>query len=218
MKKLNILFFLTVTIFVNSQSFNRFFYVLKYQPKKSDTAKSEADFVLDIHGNQSVFRDYHTVSQDSLISQGLKYLKQTSENNMEKLGVKEPVFTFKIVKTPNETVTTDMIGFDSYQYSETEKLNWQILPETKNLYGLKCQKATANAFGRNWIAWFTTDFPYSDGPYKFSGLPGLIVDIKDDANSYHFISREIELINQYKITYGMCFLQKRPYRQQRISF
>lgn len=40
------------------------------------------------------------------------------------------------------------------------------------------QKAETNFAGRKWIAWFTSDIPFQDGPYKFHGLPGLIVKIE----------------------------------------
>lgn len=38
--------------------------------------------------------------------------------------------------------------------------------------------------GRDYIAWFTEEIPVSKGPYKFNGLPGLIVLIHDITNRY----------------------------------
>jgi hypothetical protein len=49
-----------------------------------------------------------------------------------------------------------------------------------------CQKATATFKGRNYEAWFTQSIPFSDGPYKFSGLPGLILEIRDTQGHYVF--------------------------------
>ena len=52
--------------------------------------------------------------------------------------------------------------------------------------GYSAQKAVAEFGGRVWTAWFTKEIPLSDGPYKFSGLPGLIVKLEDDKGDYKF--------------------------------
>lgn len=49
-------------------------------------------------------------------------------------------------------------------------------------------------FGRKWTAWFTAEIPIQDGPYKFHGLPGLIVKIEDEAKSHSF---ELKGISKY---------------------
>ena len=46
------------------------------------------------------------------------------------------------------------------------------------------QKATTSYGGRDWIAWFTAEIPFQDGPYKFYGLPGLIVKMEDTTGSH----------------------------------
>ena len=50
----------------------------------------------------------------------------------------------------------------------------------------KLQKATTDFGGRKWTAWFTTEIPYSEGPYKFKGLPGLVVELSDSENNFQF--------------------------------
>lgn len=40
------------------------------------------------------------------------------------------------------------------------------------------QKATCDFAGRKWIAWFTTEIPIQDGPYKFYGLPCAYCEIR----------------------------------------
>ena len=56
----------------------------------------------------------------------------------------------------------------------------------KIIEGHQLQKATLNFSGRNWVAWFSRDLVISNGPDIFSGLPGLIFEIYDSTNSYHF--------------------------------
>ncbi len=76
------------------------------------------------------------------------------------------------------------------------KINWTILPETKNIEGFKAQKATTQFGGRNWIAWFTNDIQLQDGPYKFCGLPGLILNIEDEDETHIF-----KLVGSQKLNY-----------------
>lgn len=57
---------------------------------------------------------------------------------------------------------------------------------------MKVQKATTNYGGRTWTAWFAPDIQIQDGPYVFSGLPGLILKINDDLNDYIFDIQEIK--------------------------
>ncbi len=48
--------------------------------------------------------------------------------------------------------------------------------------------------GRTWEAWFTNQIPVSNGPWKFHGLPGIIMQVSNDQNHFSFtcigISRE----------------------------
>jgi GLPGLI family protein len=76
---------------------------------------------------------------------------------------------------------------DYYVYTEDlSDLKWNILPETKEVAGFAVQKAKTSYAGRHYIAWFTSEIPISDGPYKFNGLPGLIVKIADEKKYYVF--------------------------------
>jgi GLPGLI family protein len=70
----------------------------------------------------------------------------------------------------------------------TMDLDWKITNETKVMNGYNVQKAVVQSYdnmGRDpeWeygeaIAWFTTELPYSSGPDRYFGLPGLIVHLE----------------------------------------
>ena len=47
-----------------------------------------------------------------------------------------------------------------------------------------CNKATTKYAGREYTAWYTLDVPISYGPYKFFGLPGLIIKIEESTGMY----------------------------------
>ncbi|MCL1668789.1 GLPGLI family protein [Elizabethkingia ursingii] len=66
--------------------------------------------------------------------------------------------------------------------------------EKREILSYPVQKATTEFGGRKWTAWFSTSLPFSDGPYKFYGLPGLILKIIDSSNNHDY-----ELISIKKI-------------------
>lgn len=71
--------------------------------------------------------------------------------------------------------------YDEYQYTErAESFKWTMLPGTDTIMGYPCNKAETTFRGRKWIAYYTFDISYSYGPWKFSGLPGLILKVTDE--------------------------------------
>ena len=55
-----------------------------------------------------------------------------------------------------------------------------------------CHKATAAYRGTTLVAYYTNDIPLPAGPYKFSGLPGLIVMLYNEgANPHYWLLKEI---------------------------
>ena len=102
---------------------------------------------------------------------------------------------YKIYKgyPSNKITTIDNAGLEGlFQYEENIDLfDWVIYDDTTSINGYFSQKASCNYGGRSWIAWFTPEIPYSDGPYKFCGLPGLIVKLEDTQQHYSFIIQSI---------------------------
>ena len=82
--------------------------------------------------------------------------------------------------------TQDIVKDQFYYIQEMNQFDWKIHPETKTIEDYKVQKATTTFAGRNYVSWFTTEIPIPEGPYKFNGLPGLILEIADTENHYVF--------------------------------
>jgi len=75
----------------------------------------------------------------------------------------------------------------SYTYFEERSLpDWEIFPDTEEILGHSCQKATAHYGGRDWTVWFAADIPISEGPWLLRGLPGLILKAEDAEQHYVF--------------------------------
>ena len=186
MKKL-IAFFVFVAIFVNAQN-NRFIYEYKFvsDSTKKDVVASEMMF-LDITKNSSKYYSREVYVQDSIMRADLeKQMKAGVSNfNIKRNDAKGKV-RYKVTKDyqKNKTYLNVRIGSDSYKILEDRVLDWKILPEKEKIGNWEAQKATTEFGGRKWTAWFCEEIPLSDGPYKFKGLPGLIVKISDADNSH----------------------------------
>jgi GLPGLI family protein len=73
-----------------------------------------------------------------------------------------------------------------FRYSEDiPELNWVIQNERKTIREYSCQKASSTFRGRKYEAWFSPEIPIREGPFKFGGLPGLILEIQDSQK--HFV-------------------------------
>ena len=81
----------------------------------------------------------------------------------------------------------------NHQYTEKMPVqSCQLLNETTTIAGHLCRKATCRFRGRNFVAWYAPDIPHSNGPWKFGGLPGLILKVHDTTNLYVFECISIE--------------------------
>lgn len=68
-------------------------------------------------------------------------------------------------------------------------LEWSFNDEeTDSIIGYDCRKATVEFAGRSYIAWFTPEIPLPFGPYKFGGLPGLILKLEDAERQYIWVA------------------------------
>ncbi|MHB0753634.1 GLPGLI family protein [Polaribacter sp. M15] len=74
---------------------------------------------------------------------------------------------------------------------KAETLDWIVTSETKIIDKLLAKKATLKFRGRNYIAWFSEDYPLKFGPWKFNKLPGLILEIYDDTQRYRWVISSI---------------------------
>lgn len=87
-----------------------------------------------------------------------------------------------------EYVTMPM-WMDRYNAQFTEACpaqEWSLHPEVQTILGYRCQRATCHWRGRDFEAWFTSDIPVKQGPWRFNGLPGLILKVYDTEHFYTF--------------------------------
>ena len=167
----------------------RAYYKLIYQQDSTNVDSMEEEkMTLLIGKSYSLFQSENNRFNDSLLSSLSKIDIENAQQAVDiALSLKKNTrFKFKIVKTLNHLIVFDKITTDKFIYEEKNKLKWQITNDTKLINNYLCQKATTTFGGRNYVSWFTNEIPISDGPYKFKGLPGLIIKIYDQEKHYDF--------------------------------
>ncbi|AZA82331.1 GLPGLI family protein [Chryseobacterium lactis] len=141
------------------------------------------NMILEIDKDRSVFISQKKIISDSIMKEdakkGIMTMPDENINTRSIIIKKYPDFKTSIITDEFST---------SYKFviSDDRSLNWVLSTEKKMIGSYECQKAELDFAGRKWTAWFTEEIPFNDGPYKFKGLPGLIVEIKDASNSHCF--------------------------------
>ncbi len=98
----------------------------------------------------------------------------------------------------NKRTVQDAAFFDYYIFEDdNEPQKWTIVADSvKTILGYKCRKAVCYYRGRDYEAWYAPDISVSAGPWKFSGLPGLIMSVQDTKGHYTFKISGLEKSNE----------------------
>lgn len=195
MKKLTIIVLFFVSQIALAQT-TRFIYqvTMKLDSTNQNSIKTENAY-LDTTPEKSIFYGEKRLQRDSLISKIVETRGASFDRNLMQNLRSDIDFTIeKDFKTGTKTYNS-RIGRDQYAYDEDRPMEWKILGETAKIGEYKTQKAETQFAGRIWYAWFAADLPIQDGPYKFAGLPGLIVKIEDAKGDYSFDLKEAKKIS-----------------------
>ncbi|MDR3024260.1 GLPGLI family protein [Chryseobacterium sp.] len=169
--------------------------------------KSERTF-LDVKEERSLFISENKLKRDSLFTSIRSELKDAHKKEEKDFSKSEggqhfepTFFEYFITKSiPDQKVYyyEKATGKQIY-YQEDRPVKWNVTDIVDKQNGYPAQKAVTEFGGRVWTAWFTKEIPLSDGPYKFSGLPGLIVKLEDDKGDYKFdLVKKITVKNAFE--------------------
>jgi len=152
---------------------------------------------LQIGSKNSYFESEFNYYIDSLL-----YLKSKGLVSEEKVSAGftqyySPGPNYHILQKHNtpEIKTIESTTEGTWASVENVQLNWKLGNETDSIAGYYCKNAHTSFHGRNYNAWYTMEIPMPYGPYKFSGLPGLIIKIGDIQNTHVFELKNIRKQN-----------------------
>ncbi len=83
-------------------------------------------------------------------------------------------------------------ALDDIMYEETlPAISWELQDSVANICGHLCKSATGTFRGRTYYVFYAEDIPVSAGPWKLSGLPGLILHADVDDGKFTFHARQL---------------------------
>jgi GLPGLI family protein len=170
-------------------------YTLDYKLNEDQPSYKRESFSLVGNEKASVFESQSYFVADSLLKDG---------NVKSHLELPQTDFDFSLFKEKNTyTVQAKLGTFAIFQYKEDAKKVWELTKETKNIKGYSCMLARLSYGGRDWDVWYTLDLPIQNGPFKFHGLPGLVVMAEDSTKSYIFSLYGFVLDSKADLNYRM---------------
>lgn len=159
--------------------------IYHYQVHDPVLDKHQESFkILAIGSRLSMYSSYGTFQIDSLMP--IDYPDGVTGYEYQKLSAIYHPTSEATIKdfAASNTTTYDRVPFsDNYVYEEPISLmDWTLQPGNEEVCGHKCLKATTSFRGRDWTVWYTPDIPVDNGPWKFGGLPGLILKAESADN------------------------------------
>lgn len=190
--KLNFCFTLVFFAFLNfSAQGNRFIYEYHFRIDSTKTDSLKKEFVnLDILSAKSYFYGQANFASDSIMINSIVQQRKSNPNSISfSSNLEDWNISYLVEKSYPSFKTSWFTNIEQTNMivEETPVIKWKILPETQKIENYNCQKAIVNFGGRAWEAWFSKDLPFPEGPYKFHGLPGLIVKLEDRTKSHRFL-------------------------------
>lgn len=169
--------------------------------------KRQGFTILEMGDNYNRFCDYYELAFDSICDAVSREKIPAAEASAVMLStLKKAQFKEGIVfdKNKSQYIVQRTAGLRNkkYQYVENcPQMKWKLLEGDTTIAGYKCNKAETELFGRTYIAWYSPDIAMPYGPYKFNGLPGLVLRVTDTKGHFDFILNGLEKVNSYKPIY-----------------
>ncbi|MCH3881781.1 MULTISPECIES: GLPGLI family protein [Tenacibaculum] len=163
---------------------------LEAQMKKMN----QKTFTLNFNRFESTYKENESLAAPQTSVGGLKMIS---------FGGNGTDLLYKNVKENKYAKQTDIMGKNFLIKDEIKKIDWELSDETKNIGMYTCYKATysreveqkdfssfnsVESEGKVakkmktivTTAWYTPQIPISNGPREFGGLPGLILELRQD--------------------------------------
>jgi len=130
-------------------------------------------------------------------------------------------FSEILINKSKNTLTENL--FDRYAIKKflavsekIPKMDWKLLKGEKKISDFLCKKAETTFRGRTYTVYYTEEIPVSAGPWKFNGLPGLILSAEDKEGIYKWKVKSVKY--PYKGTFDLSDVYNRIKKFKKMSY
>ncbi len=182
-----------------------------------DDVRKEGQFLfLGDHISRFIGKIYYKIEQDTkdfkTVAEHTEYLTNLFSNPVKLRSLYEYHKNYPVGKI----TCFEHCASGSFLYEEgMELFDWQLSNITDTIAGYTVHKATTDFGGRSWVAWFSPEIPFNDGPYKFNGLPGLILKVHDTRMHYEFV---LDFIEKPEQKIDIEFIERNYFKTTKMQY
>lgn len=170
-------------------------YYMKYIPdslKRSNFVEVN-DMILLLNSKESTYYSEDTKNYYDFLYKGIS----TMSNGKITLPSLPPLPKVKgtVYRKDSKILVTIPVGQYLYEFEEPN-LEWKLLNEENIVNGISCKLATAiTDTGDTFFAWYSSSYPFSEGPFRFKGLPGLVIKVWNKTNTIELSTTSIKKLS-----------------------
>lgn len=195
LRQLLVLFNIIFPIFVIGQKQENlleaeFTYLSRAKLDKTNSFMHEEVFLLQIMKDKAFFFSENMAKNDSMrqsdVYRAFAATPKGQPINVTTSGRLKSKYNYSILQTSQDNQYFEGNWDESYTYKEDIIKDWKLLNESQTINTFSCKKATLRYKGRDWVAWYAPEIPLPYGPYKFTGLPGLVIKMESEDGEFSF--------------------------------
>lgn len=162
-------------------------YTVSGKDKNGTPFNDDSYCILQMGTGVGKFYDYSSYQTDSV-----KQANSTDQIvNSYKIREQRNAFFFDQTvyqNSPKGKMTVQsVITPNFYNYEENRyPVKWSMKEGEDTICGYACRIAQGQYGGRTWTVKYAPEIPTQNGPWKLTGLPGLILDATDSEGVHHF--------------------------------
>lgn len=179
----------TQTLLAQDKALFNVHYLTQYKLFAEDKRLRDTEMVLEVGHRKACFYNRWARIREHIVDSLSRV--NADENEMYRLVNNYPspglhYCIYENCTSSGKRIVTDQMIQDFYYEEEIEYPQWTIERQDSVLLGYKCTAATCEYRGRRWTAFYTSELPVSEGPWKLKGLPGLVLYAVDSSGVFSF--------------------------------